>query len=231
MGVHVDQRLAVAALHAEVRLGVNSVPPDSGAPSPLVPTDDRLLLAERGAVPGLDVHVDAPGDEVGAAGHPVGRRRRRPARPRRAAASLPGSSALRFAVPSLKPNRLRGVAWAVDVDDVRPKPSWDQRTAAVPNADAGQVADRVHGDLRVVGAGLDAQVAAAERRVEVVAGEVRQLDEAPRHASARARTGPCRPVSNSVGPKPKVRVRPDAGRPSASPVSSGGASYGPSAGP
>ena len=37
-------------------------------------------------------------------------------------------------MPSLKPNRLRGVACARLVDDVRPKPSWDHRIAAVPNA-------------------------------------------------------------------------------------------------
>ena len=35
-------------------------------------------------------------------------------------------------MPSLKPNRLRGVDCAVEVDDVRPKPSCDQRTATVP---------------------------------------------------------------------------------------------------
>ena len=37
-----------------------------------------------------------------------------------------------LAVPSLKPKRLRGVACDVDVEDVRPKPSWLQRSAAVP---------------------------------------------------------------------------------------------------
>ena len=35
-------------------------------------------------------------------------------------------------MPSLKPNRLRGVAWLVDVDDVRPNPSCDHRTAVAP---------------------------------------------------------------------------------------------------
>ena len=37
-----------------------------------------------------------------------------------------------FAVPSLNPNRLRGVDWLVEVVEVRPKPSCDQRTATVP---------------------------------------------------------------------------------------------------
>ncbi len=42
------------------------------------------------------------------------------------------SSALRFAVPSLNPMRLRAVCCARDVDDVRPYPSWDQRTLTTP---------------------------------------------------------------------------------------------------
>ncbi len=87
------------------------------------------------------------------------------------------SSALRLAVPSLNPNRLRGVTWARVVDEVRPKPSWDQRTRTVPNADPGQVADGVHRDLRVVGAGLDHDVAVGARVLQVVAREVGQRDE------------------------------------------------------
>ena len=42
------------------------------------------------------------------------------------------SSDVMFAVPSLKPNMLRGVTCACEVDDVRPKPSWLQRTATTP---------------------------------------------------------------------------------------------------
>jgi hypothetical protein len=45
-----------------------------------------------------------------------------------------GSSALRFIVPSLNPSRFRAVVWLVEVDDVRPNPSWDQVIAARPNA-------------------------------------------------------------------------------------------------
>ena len=37
-----------------------------------------------------------------------------------------------FMVPSLNPNRFRGVDWLVEVVEVRPKPSCDQRTATVP---------------------------------------------------------------------------------------------------
>ena len=51
---------------------VNSVPPDSGAPLALVRPMNVLLVAERLPVPDLDGHVDPAGDEVGAAGQPVG---------------------------------------------------------------------------------------------------------------------------------------------------------------
>ena len=44
-----------------------------------------------------------------------------------------GCSALMFAVPSLNPKRLRGVTCWVDVDEVRPYPSWLHRTEARPN--------------------------------------------------------------------------------------------------
>ena len=97
-------------------------------------------------------------------------------------------------MPSLNPNRFRGVDWLVEVDDVRPKPSCDQRTAARAEADPGQVADRVHGHLRVVGAGLDAEVAVGARRVEVVGREVRQ-----RAQRRRLPVGEAEPVLAVVG--------------------------------
>ena len=71
------------------------------------------------------------GGRRGRSRRPSSRARRRPA-PRRAGRAASGSSALRLFVPSLKPNRLRGVACSVDVDDVRPKPSCDQRTRRRP---------------------------------------------------------------------------------------------------
>ena len=79
-----------------------------------------------------------------------------------------------LAVPSLKPKRLRGV----DCDGRRGggaaeaelRPAHRDRA----EADPGQVADRVHGDLRVVRAGLDAEVAVRLLRVEHVGREVRQ---------------------------------------------------------
>ena len=45
------------------------------------------------------------------------------------------------------------------------------------HAEPGQVAHRVEGDQRVVGAGLDAQVAAGVVGVEVLVGQRRQLGQ------------------------------------------------------
>ena len=129
-------------------------------------------------------------------------------------------------MPSLKPSRLRGVACCGrrrgGAAEAELGPA--HRDGAEP--DPGQVADRVHGDLRVVGAGLDAQVAVAARRGRGCR---------PGSAAARGAAAGCRSASpnrslpsfsNRVGPNPKVRVRPAAFSPRASPVSVGGASYG-----
>ena len=64
----------------------------------------------------------------------------------------------------------------------------------------------MHGHLRVVGAGLHAEVAAAARRVEVVAGKRGRSAERRRPRVARGRTGRRRLGSKSVGPKPTVSV-------------------------
>ena len=62
--------------------------------------------------------------------HPRGLRPR--PEPRRASSSASVSSSLMLFVPSLKPIRLRGVSCARLVDDVRPKPSCDQRITTPP---------------------------------------------------------------------------------------------------
>ena len=83
------------------------------------------------------------------------------------------SSARMLAVPSLKPIRLRGVSWLRLVRrgaaEAELGPAHRHRAAADP----GQVADRVEGDLGIVGAGLDADVAAAFERGQLVAGQRR----------------------------------------------------------
>ena len=89
----------------------------------------------------------------------------------------------------------------------------------------------MEGDLRVLGAGLHAEVAARPLGVERVAREVRQVGErlgpAVREPEPVSATG----VAEHPGPKPKVIVRPPGGSPMASPVSSGGTSGAPSVGP
>ena len=126
-------------------------------------------------------------------------------------------------MPSLKPNRLRGVAWARTVDDVRPKPSCDQRTRHHAEADPGQVADGVHGDLRVVGAGLDAQVAAGCAGSSASPGKRGRSAARPGARAARPNRS-CRRVGTASGRSRRSASGRTAGRPSASPVSSGGAS-------
>ena len=84
--------------------------------------------------------------------------------------------------------RLRGVFWALLVLEVRPNPSWDQRTTAAAAADPGEVPHGVEGDLRVVSAGLDAQIAAREAGIEVVAGKFGYLLKRPGPAGGEPET-------------------------------------------
>ena len=136
-----------------------------------------------------------------------------------------------LAVPSLNPNRLRGVDCAVVVVEVRPKPSWDQRTATVPKP--------IRARLRIAWTATCGSSAQAwtQRSPPVRAGS---RTSAGKCGSGRSASG-CRsampkrsrPSSsrNSPGPNPKVIVSPLGGSPIASPVSSGGRSSDPSTGP
>ena len=65
-----DQRLAVGAGGRAKSGSSNSPLPPQRRPVALGPAEDRLLLAQRGAVPGLDHHPDLAGDQVGATVHP-----------------------------------------------------------------------------------------------------------------------------------------------------------------
>ncbi len=142
-----------------------------------------------------------------------------------------GSSAFRLAVPSLNPNRLRVVICAVEVDEVRPKPSWDHLTVAVPKA--------MRARLRTACTATCGSSAHAcmQRSPPERAGESlsfgksgSSVNDGGRRAAMPNRSTPSA-VSNSVGPKPIVMLRRDADRPNASPVSSGGASGDPSTAP
>ena len=137
------------------------------------------------------------------------------------------SSALTLAVPSLKPNRLRGVSWLVLVDEVRPKPSCDQRTETVPKP--------IRARLRIACTATCGSSAQAwthrspprPGRVEHVAREVRQVAQ-----RRRAAVGEAEPVA-AVRVAEERRAEADgdrqartAGSPIASPVSSGGSVVG-----
>ncbi len=136
------------------------------------------------------------------------------------------SSALTFAVPSLKPNRLRGVDCDVEVVDVRPKPELRPADRDRAEADPGQVADRVHGHLRV----LRRRPARTGRRPSGPGRGCRRGSAAgPSGRRAVGRRG--RASRRTPGPKPNVIVSPAGGSPIASPVSSGGRSAAPSVGP
>ena len=181
--------------------GSNSCRPPSGAPlclwRPIVPS----WSASAGAVPDLDQHPDAAGDQVACrrASSRAGRR----GRPRRVRRARAVSSSLRLLVPSLKPIRLRGVSWRAagrrGAAEAELRPAHDDGAAADPR----EVAHGVEGDLRVVGAGLHAEVAAASGRARArrrrsaaarasAAGRLRGEPEAVvavrRTASARSRT-------------------------------------------
>ncbi len=121
--------------------------------------DDRLLL-ERARRGPRSRSSSGSGGRRGSC--------RRPSTPGRrgadahtCSASRSGSSAVTLAVPSLKPMRLRGRG--LRRRGRRRTPEAELRPAHAHDAepDAREVAHRVHRDLRVVGAGLDAQVAAA----------------------------------------------------------------------
>ena len=113
----------------------------------------------------------------------------------------------------------------------RPGPSrtraWDQRAVDDPAPDPGQRADGVERDLGVVGAGLDADVASAPGRRRAGRRETRAGRRAPPAAAPATRTGRRR----GTGPNPIVTVSRDAGRPYASPVSTGAEPGSPPTGP
>src|SRR5699024_11528431 len=104
-----------------------------------------------------------------------------------------------FAVPSLYPKRLRGVsivgARGRGLAETELGPAQGDR----PEGAAGEVADGVHGDVRVVGAGLDAQVAVAAGGVEGVPGEVGERLEGLRPPVGETEPVPALPVDEEGG--------------------------------
>ena len=152
-----------------------------------------------------------------------GGRRRRSRR-----ASTPGSSSaptqtcssqrggvvgLMLFVPSLKPMRLRGVVLRRGRRRRAAEPELGPAQSRSAAADAGEVAERVEGDLRVVGAALHGEVAAGLVRVEHVALEARHVDERGRTVRGETQAIGAR-RTRAIGPRPTVIVSRRGSRPS-----------------
>ena len=166
--------------------------PAEGRAVALVAPDGCLLVGQRRAVPRLEEHADAPRHQVAAAAHPC--RDRRTHRPTRGRPAPRRPRPCTLLVPSLNPWRLRGVVWPCLGGGRAPEAHLAQRSTRRALGLAGEVAQRVVGDLRIVGAHLHAEVTAAEPGLELVAGERRQIDDAAGRRGARGRTGPFRPA-------------------------------------
>ncbi len=110
-------------------------------------------------------------------------------------------------MPSLNPNRLRGVAWATEVDAVRPNPSWDQRTAVTPKP----IRTRLRTACTAT-CGSSAQ-AWMHRSPPDSAGSI--WSRVNRGSSARPAglSAPRPSLSNSDAPTPKVSVSDGRGQP------------------
>ena len=111
-------------------------------------------------------------------------------------------------MPSLNPNMLRGVACVVLVEEVRPKPSCDQRTDTTPKPSR----------MRLRTACTATCGSLAQAWMHRSPPERFGSSWSPRNAGSSCNASglrsasPNRP-SNSDGPKPMVSVSPDAGSP------------------
>ncbi len=142
-----------------------------GGAAALLPADHPLLLEKRRAVPRLDAHPDPAADQIGAAGHPV-----RPVtlgHPHLLVehAGVLGLDVVGSVLEAEQVSR-RGLLAGGRRGAAEPELGVAHRDG--PEADPRQVADRVHGHLRVVGAGLHDDVAAAASRVQRLVRELRQ---------------------------------------------------------
>ena len=133
------------------------------------------------------------------------------------------SSSVRLLVPSLNPMRLRGVSWARLVLDVRPKPTWVQRSTAVPRrrgSGCGWRGSRPAGRPRTP---------ARRGRRRCARDRARRLAKAGRSASGAGRLA-ASPYRSTPVAREQSRAETEGEReprrrrdPTASPVSSGGA--------
>ncbi len=137
----------------------------------------------------------------------------------RCSRSRSSSSSFRLFVPSLKPMRLRGVSCARLVDDVRPKPSCDQRMTTRPRP----IRARLRTAWKTT-CGSSAQ-ACTQMSPPDLSGSSASFGNT---GSSGGCVGDCprgRACRRTSGPKPNVTVSRAGRRSSASPVSSGGTSW------
>src|SRR5881394_791857 len=165
VGVDGDRRFA-AAFGIEVEW-VGLLAAAEGGALVLVAADRRLLVFQRRAVPDLEQHADAAGDQIAAPAHPGG-----------AFVADPDEALHRFGVLGADvrravleahqvARRVLAAAGARGAAEAELRPTHYDRAATDPRL----VADRVEGDLGIVGAGLHADVAAAFPRVQLVGGQ------------------------------------------------------------
>ena len=151
----------------------------------LAPAEHLLLLVQVALVPALDPRPHTPDHQVAAAAHP-GRPVLVPDPD--VAVHLPcvrGAQVVRAVLEAEQVAAgLVGRRGARRLGEAGLRPS--RPCGAEVAGDAGQVADGVERHLRVVGARLDGEVAAAARRLQPVAGKRRKVDQGVRTAAAKA---------------------------------------------
>lgn len=169
MGIGVDQRVTVASGGLKVQCLELVVGTDRGAGS-FVASDDALLLAQAGAIPRFDAHPDAPGHQVAATGEPVGA-----VTVGHPDVPVQGAGVLGFEVGGavLEPEHVSRGGLFTGGRGGAAESELGVAPVGGSEPDAGQVADRVHGDLGIIGAGLHDDVTAAAGRIESLIGKLR----------------------------------------------------------
>src|SRR5436190_212383 len=155
VGIGRDYRMAVALLVQRQRFELIAAA-EWGA-AVLVAADRPLLVSQWGPVPDLEQHPDPACDQEAAAPHPGRPLVADPDEPLHRLAVLGADVGGAVLHPHQVSRRVLAAAGTCGAADTELGPAHRYRAAADP----GQVADRVEGDLGVVGAGLDADVAAA----------------------------------------------------------------------
>ena len=144
---------------------VNSLPPGEGCARHLGPSEDVFLVAEVVAVPVLDEHLNPSGDEVAPAFDPglVGFVADPDVSVQEVGLLGPDVAGAVFEAHEVAGRGLRGAGGGGLAE-----PELHPVVLDSAEAQAGEVPDGVKRDQRVVGAGLDAQVAADVFGVEVL---------------------------------------------------------------